>query len=197
MASKFYLIFFCFIFSFIFPLPSSYLLLEQAPYGWDYSGHSNLTELHLILQKTAMIRRLKRDVLKELPKKRRKQVRNTFIQHCLTQEQIFVNIPKESAERIRELQAKMGKMNDLNEHNGTMMELWSETGIAKAPLVCEHVDSLLQSNEPNFKVLVFAHHQPVMDHIEAFLTKKVSVQIIPKEVRQVVADESEFFSSFP
>jgi len=43
-----------------------------------YQGASNHEELHNLMKATAMIRRLKKDVLSELPVKRRQQV-CTFI----------------------------------------------------------------------------------------------------------------------
>ena len=42
---------------------------KMTPWGWDYSGAQNLKELHQRLKSGCMIRRLKDDVLKELPKK--------------------------------------------------------------------------------------------------------------------------------
>ena len=40
----------------------------------DYSGATHMAELHYILLKSYMIRRLKKDVLDELPDKRRQQI---------------------------------------------------------------------------------------------------------------------------
>lgn len=46
-------------------------------YGWDFSGSSNLEELQSILRARFMVRRLKSEVLKELPPKRRQVVHLT------------------------------------------------------------------------------------------------------------------------
>ena len=47
---------------------------KEGPYGIDWSGNSNNRELHLLLEKCLMIRRLKSEVLQELPAKRRQKV---------------------------------------------------------------------------------------------------------------------------
>jgi len=42
---------------------------RDTSFGWDFSGSSNMKELKTILETQFMIRRLKSDVLKQLPQK--------------------------------------------------------------------------------------------------------------------------------
>uniref|UniRef100_A0A8C7KUM5 SWI/SNF-related matrix-associated actin-dependent regulator of chromatin subfamily A-like protein 1 n=1 Tax=Oncorhynchus kisutch TaxID=8019 RepID=A0A8C7KUM5_ONCKI len=51
-----------------------YCNARQLPWGWDYSGSSNLGELKLMLEESLMLRRLKSEVLSQLPAKQRKVV---------------------------------------------------------------------------------------------------------------------------
>ncbi len=44
------------------------------PWGMEYKGSSNMGELELLLKERVMIRRLKHDVIKQLPPKRRQMV---------------------------------------------------------------------------------------------------------------------------
>jgi SWI/SNF-related matrix-associated actin-dependent regulator of chromatin subfamily A-like protein 1 len=48
-----------------------YCAPQETAYGMDYSGNACTKELHYILSQSFMIRRLKKDVLSELPEKRR------------------------------------------------------------------------------------------------------------------------------
>ena len=47
---------------------------KATPHGWIYKGSDNLNELHSKLKRNMMIRRLKKDVMKELPDKTRQVI---------------------------------------------------------------------------------------------------------------------------
>lgn len=59
------------IFGNFFDFGNRYCNPKEGPYGMDYSGASNTRELHYLLDNKIMIRRLKKDVLKDLPPKMR------------------------------------------------------------------------------------------------------------------------------
>jgi SWI/SNF-related matrix-associated actin-dependent regulator 1 of chromatin subfamily A len=51
-----------------------YCCPKENMFGVDFTGNSNMKELHLILEKGLMVRRLKSEVLFELPAKRRQKI---------------------------------------------------------------------------------------------------------------------------
>eukprot|EP01114_Cavostelium_apophysatum_P021243 TRINITY_DN7359_c0_g1_i2.p1 TRINITY_DN7359_c0_g1~~TRINITY_DN7359_c0_g1_i2.p1 ORF type:complete len:973 (+),score=262.63 TRINITY_DN7359_c0_g1_i2:95-3013(+) len=125
----------------------------QGRFGWDYTGHSNLAELHAILHKTAMVRRLKKDVLKELPAKTRKQV---FLDLSEEEKVAFKDGKKELSEAKQDQQS-------------LMMALWTLTGKIKVQAVCRY---LKEFSKEGTKFLVFAHHMEVLNGIEEMFVRE-------------------------
>ena len=120
-------------------------------YGWDFTGASNLEELQQRLRASFMVRRLKADVLTDLPAKRRQVV--------------VLPPPASAAAAIRaetEVYARYEEAVDRLRANEVAFEEMSrvrhEVAVAKAPQVAEHVAALLEEVE---KVVVFVHHHDV------------------------------------
>ena len=59
------------IFNSFYQFTQRYCSPEFNGYAWEYKGASNTEELHEILKNTLMIRRTRKDVIKELPKEQR------------------------------------------------------------------------------------------------------------------------------
>lgn len=120
-------------------------------YGWDFTGASNLEELQQRLRAGFMVRRLKADVLTDLPAKRRQVV--------------VLPSPASAAAAIRaeaEVYARYEEAVDRLRANEVAFEEMSrvrhEVAVAKTPQVVEHVAALLEEVE---KVVVFVHHHDV------------------------------------
>ncbi|NXX47569.1 SMAL1 protein, partial [Tricholaema leucomelas] len=133
---------------------------KQLPWGWDYSGSSNLTELKILLEESIMIRRLKSDVLSQLPAKQRKMV-------VVAPEGISA---KTKAVLVAEAKKMAQGYKSKQQEKEALLVFYRKTAEAKIHSVVEYILELLESG--NHKFLVFAHHKIVLDAIVAELEKK-------------------------
>nr|XP_044607263.1 SWI/SNF-related matrix-associated actin-dependent regulator of chromatin subfamily A-like protein 1 isoform X2 [Equus asinus] len=133
---------------------------KRMPWGWDYSGSSNLGELKLLLEEAVMLRRLKSDVLSQLPAKQRKMV--------------VVAPGRINAKARASLDAAAKEMTTKNKTKQQQKEalilFFNRTAEAKIPCVIEYILDLLESGREKF--LVFAHHKVVLDAITKELERK-------------------------
>ncbi|XP_054064195.1 SWI/SNF-related matrix-associated actin-dependent regulator of chromatin subfamily A-like protein 1 isoform X2 [Rissa tridactyla] len=133
---------------------------KKMPWGWDYSGSSNLTELKILLKESIMIRRLKSDVLSQLPAKQRKMI-------VVAPEGISAKTKAVLANEAK----KMAKGYDSKQHEREALLLfYNRTAEAKIHSVVEYILELLERGSDKF--LVFAHHKIMLDAIVAELEKK-------------------------
>ncbi|RZF34038.1 hypothetical protein LSTR_LSTR013433 [Laodelphax striatellus] len=130
---------------------------KQSRFGWDNSGSSHVDELKIVLESKFMIRRLKQDVLTQLPSK----VRQVIILNSDT-----IKTSKEMKSFHETLtQEKLTH----SEKRSQMMLYYGETGKNKLKAVCEYIEKLIEENK---KFLCFAHHREVLDGVSQTLIKK-------------------------
>lgn len=138
-------------------------------FGWDCSGLSNADELHEKL-KSVMIRRLKADVLQELPPKQR------CIVPVKIQKAKHVKECKEIISRLNEARLAVDILDGEDASNANfeartlLMQAYQASGCGKAQAVAEYVLDWLRGAGTQ-KVLVFAHHKEVLDTIEEAVSK--------------------------
>jgi SWI/SNF-related matrix-associated actin-dependent regulator 1 of chromatin subfamily A len=127
---------------------------------YTYNGASNTKELHDLLRSTVYIRRRKEDVLTELPPKRRAQLAVSLDKVTLRDynrvEKEFLNWVFDKGGREAVLKASRA------ETITRLTALLQELGKAKVKAGIEHIESLIDADEP---VVVFAHHRSVIDAI--------------------------------
>ncbi len=153
---------------------------HQTRWGWDTAGASNLDELQDRLRSSIMIRRLKKDVLTELPAKRRQVIElptngctsavkdeseaHARHQAIIEQLQASVELAKASDDPA-DYEVAVSKLRDAGRVAFTEMSaLRHKTALAKIPYVIEHVKEAIESGS---KVVCLAHHKDVIATIAA------------------------------
>jgi SWI/SNF-related matrix-associated actin-dependent regulator 1 of chromatin subfamily A len=131
---------------------------KNTGFGWDNSGAMNTEELHEILVNTVMLRRLKKDVLKELPDKTRDyipmEIPKKLRKEYNKAEQDFiewVTLTKgtKEARKVQNAEA-LAKIEALKQLSAS----------AKLPNAIEWIHDFLETGE---KLIVFATHKFVID----------------------------------
>jgi len=150
---------------------------HQTSFGWDVSGATNLHELQEKLRARCMVRRLKADVLTELPPKRRQIIevsangagRQVEAELALLRRvRHSVSVMAEDDEGDDFLEAvKRLQQRDFAAF-GELSRLRHETALAKVPAVIEHV---IEAAESSPKIILFGHHKDALAEIRAGLTK--------------------------
>ncbi|KAJ3185227.1 hypothetical protein HDU85_001277 [Gaertneriomyces sp. JEL0708] len=152
---------------------------KRNKFGWDFTGNSNTHELHWFMEKTVLIRRLKKDVLSELSSKMRQ---------C-----VYVEIPTAAKKKMDKLKEKSDALDDIVEQakasknsaqerdaalakKQNYIELYSETGVAKLPAVKEYLQELYTNT--NRKFIVFAHHAAVVSELSTFFENQLDAKYI-------------------
>lgn len=150
-------------------------------FGWDFSGASNLDELQTILRSRVMVRRLKDDVLTELPAKRRQLIAippNKKIKKLLDEEREAHQRHERTiaaykrdvarAKRLGDRAAYERAVSGLREARGVefseMSRIRRAVGVAKVPEVIEYLRTALEAGE---KIIVFGHHKDVIAALRA------------------------------
>uniref|UniRef100_A0A672QVX6 SWI/SNF-related matrix-associated actin-dependent regulator of chromatin subfamily A-like protein 1 n=1 Tax=Sinocyclocheilus grahami TaxID=75366 RepID=A0A672QVX6_SINGR len=133
---------------------------KQLPWGWDYSGSSHLSELKLLLEESLMLRRLKSEVLSQLPAKQRKVV-------TVTTDGINSRTKAALSAAAKELARGYHSKSQEKE---ALMVFFNHTAEAKIRAIVEYISDMLECGREKF--LVFAHHKLVLDSITKELAEK-------------------------
>jgi SWI/SNF-related matrix-associated actin-dependent regulator 1 of chromatin subfamily A len=161
-----------------------YCAAYQGRHGWVIDGASHLDELQAKLRSSVMIRRMKADVLTELPAKRRSVIAFTpesvEAKAVVAREAQLIGATEEKLTHLRAKVEELRAWHDPAAYKKAVEELSAanlaaftetskirhEVALAKVPQVIDHVRDCLENED---KIVVMAHHHDVIDQIaEAF-----------------------------
>lgn len=127
-------------------------------FGWDFSGASNISELHSKLTKSIMIRRLKKDVLTDLPDKI-----YDYIPLEITNRSQYEIAEDDFIEWVKNTQGIASATKKANALALTKIEGLKQLALeGKQQQIIEWIEDFLESDN---KLVVFAVHRNIIDYI--------------------------------
>jgi SWI/SNF-related matrix-associated actin-dependent regulator 1 of chromatin subfamily A len=134
-----------------------YCKVRFRPWGPTFVGVKNLGELNRRLVQNCMIRRMKKDVLQDLPEKTRNVVSFRF---DMQGQREYNRILYEFKDWLREKKKRMISKGGLEERMLRVGYLLRNAALIKMPMVKEWIDDFLESSDE--KIVLFAHHKAVI-----------------------------------
>lgn len=185
-----------------------YCNAHQERYGkkkiWIVTGSSNLEELQEKLRATCMIRRLKKDVLTELPPKRRQIIELPIEgnEEIIRAEVVAFSSYQEKIDSFEIALTLVNIADDRYSYEQAAMRLEQAYKVAfeeiaiqrisvarsKIPYVVEHVKTILEESN---KIVLMAHHHEIIDALQSQLSEFNPVTLTGKtklEDRQKAVD---------
>lgn len=154
----------------------------RSSFGMNVSGASNLGELNIKLRESVMIRREKKDVLKDLPPKRR-----IIIDCQLTNMSMYLRAKNDIVDFIKETKgSEHSRFNSMAEAIVQLTALKKLTAEGKLKQFYEWVDEFLETGK---KLIVFAIHTAIVEAIAERYKCRVITGKVPSEKRQNAVDD--------
>jgi SWI/SNF-related matrix-associated actin-dependent regulator 1 of chromatin subfamily A len=167
-----------------YPYAHRYCQPKPTPWGTTYKGATNLDELHALLKKTCMVRRLKKDVLTDLPLRR-----SNVVQVDITNRKEYEAAEKDLIKWLVKFSLKKAKAAARNEKLVKWAYLKRLTGQGKFKAIVEWVRDFLTSGE---KLILFGVHTDLLTWVyEAFKKDTGCVLVtgkVPAKQRQLMFD---------
>lgn len=133
-----------------FKFAKRYCDAHQNNWGWDFSGSSNLPDLQERLRSSIMVRRLKADVLDDLPPKQRQVI---VLDGADYREELRLEALAEAALETTSPELRFEELSGARHR----------MAVAKVPAILEHVRDI------DHPVVIFAHHKDVVAALAAEL----------------------------
>jgi len=177
-------------------------------HGWQLDGASNLEELKTYLYTSIMVRRLKADVLPDLPAKRRQVVLlpadTVATKRALQAELELADTEKKMNELRAEVERKSVNQADV-EYKKAVQELETcesiafeatatirhQTALAKLPSAMDFLVNVLENEE---KIVVFTHHRN--DMIDPLCEGLAEYGVVKMDGRDNVAERQQAVHAF-
>ncbi|MGC8979160.1 DEAD/DEAH box helicase [Caldisericum sp.] len=152
--------------------------------GLYHQGVSNLDELHDILRSNMMIRRLKKDVLKELPEKRR------ITELLIPEKEDMIRYNKMKDEFIDLIE----KGADQDVRLVMETKLRQLLGEIKVPVATEYIRNLLEASGD--KIVVFCYHRAVVNEL-LIKFQQIAVGFSGEDIAEYRAEQERRFIEDP
>lgn len=166
---------------------------KNGAWGWDDRGSSNTSELNFILQHL-IVRRLKRDILKDLPSKMRMKIfLDVKITAKMKKNEVKLDNLNQELRDVNIDDATPALEKKFKERLYLISQMFIQLSYTKKPAAIDYIKNTLE-NIGKEKLILFCHHVHVIDSIAETL-EKIDIGFITirgntrQDIRQDLIDE--------